>query len=576
MNRSKVLVIGLDGGTFTVLEPFAREGLIPNLARLMETGARGVLRSTVPPISAPAWATFQTGKNPGKHGLFNFFDLSETGFRQSHDFRQSRVVNHANIGSATIYDYLREGGRRVISVNVPLTYPTPEVEGNVVSCWLTPPGARDFTWPRSLVDELPEYRIDQDFGEGMYAVTPRGRELDSDYLFDDLTDILQKRADAAVRLIREKPWDVAIVCFTETDRIHHYFWRAIDPAYPDRDAPHVVHERERFRAFYAALDRRIGDLIEAAGPDVDVLVVSDHGFDGPPRRRYHVSHWMAERGWLVAKDGAGRGRAGGSRDDGGPDAAQGVPAAGSANPFFQVARGAWQRLVPRRVRDRVYARVGYSPRPREVDWARTRAWSFGVNNNLGAICINVRDGGEGCVAPGDEVAKLTDEIVAGLKALRDPESGRPVVREVMRREEVYRGPYTERFPHILFTLDPDFEANLESGYTLPAERIEAGPIYPTGRGNHRPEGICIAAGPDIAPGAKPDADLASIMPTVLHLCGVTPPDDLDGRVLTEYLSQAARERQGSGTGQPAQHRFAEATEEDVEALQDKLRKLGYM
>lgn len=569
----KVLLIGLDGGTYKILEPFAKEGLIPNLARLMDDGASGILRSTVPPISAPAWATFQTGKQPGKHGLFNFFDLSEEGYRTSHDFRSSRVVNHASIQSATIYDCLREGGKKVISINIPLTYPTPEVDGCLISCWLSPPGSKEFTWPRSLADEIPDYRVDQNFGEGMYALTPTGKELDSDFLMDDLADILQKRADAACQFMVEKPWDVCMICFTETDRLHHYLWRAINPKHPEYNSKKVAHERERFRQFYRDLDVQVGRLMETAGDGVNTIVMSDHGFDAPPTRRYNLSHWMVENGWLVTTGKQPEKQA----EKEAEDSASLAPERGGNNPLKSVGKQLWKRLVPPSLRDKVYSRMGYVPTPQEVDWQATRAWSFGVNNNLGAICINVRTGdGNGCVEPGPETDELINRIADGLKSLTDPASGRAVVQRVTRREEAYTGPYTTSFPHLLVELDPDFEADYESGFGFSNYRIDPETIYPTGRGNHRPEGICMASGPDISPGKKPEYGLDCIMPTLLHLLGVPVPDDVDGTVMEAFLTPEAQGRKSSGGTGAVEHKFAEPTQEDVEALQDKLRELGYM
>lgn len=569
MDKPRVLVIGLDGGTFDVLRPFAEQGLIPNLAKLMKDGARGILRSSTPPISAPAWATFQTGKQPGKHGVFNFFDLSEMGGRSHHDFRKSRVVNHASIQSATVYDYLREGGRKVISVNIPLTYPTPEVDGCLVSCWLCPPGSREFTYPRSLAEEIPDYRIDQDFGEGMYALTPQGEQLDSEFLLNDLSDILKRRGKTARYLVENKEWDVCMVCFTETDRLQHYLWRAINPDYQGDRGQHLEREREGFRAFYRDLDAEIGRLMDAVGDDVNVIVMSDHGFDAPPSRRYHVSHWMMEQGWLVT-------RSAGAREEG-DKAAVGGGRRGGGGTMAAAGRRMWQRLVPPSLRDQVYSLLRYTPTPQEVDWSRSRAWSFGVNNNLGAIWINeVRPDGGGCVASGHESRELVNAIHGGLKSLTDPRTGKPVVRQVMRREELYDGPYVDRFPHLLYWLDPDFEADYESGFVISSQRVQGG-IYPEGRGNHRPEGICIASGPDIEPGGKGEYGLDCIMPTVLHLVGLPVPGDLDGQVMTGYLTERALERQaGEAETGRVDHRFSAPTEDDVQALQEKLRKLGYM
>ncbi|MDH4228541.1 MAG: alkaline phosphatase family protein [Nitrospirota bacterium] len=574
---NKVLVIGLDGGTYSILEPFSREGLIPNLARLMEHGAKGVLRSTVPPISAPAWATFQTGKHPGKHGLFNFFDMADKGFRSNSDFRTTRVVNHASIQSATVYDYLREARVGTISVNIPLTYPTPELDGWLVSCWLAPPGAKDFTWPRSLAAELPEYRVDQNFGEGMYALTPEGQELDSDFLFDDLTDIMHRRADATEILMRTKPWRVCMVCFTETDRLHHYLWRAVNPEYPAYNTPKGRHELERFKNFYRELDRRVGSLMETAGPDTNVIVMSDHGFDAPPRRRFNISRWMRDQGWVVTQAAPAVSTSTVTGESSQLATPPTLANSGAAKLLKRTAGMAWKRLVPPSLRDQVYARLGYIPTPQVVDWSRTRAWSFGVNNNLGAVCINVKnDYFSGCVDPA-EVEKLVEEIAAGLRQLTDPHTGKPVVRRVLRREEVYQGPHLERFPHLLVDMDPDYEADRESGYNTFNPLVSPEEAYPNGRGNHRPEGICLAQGPDIQPGTKGEQSLACIMPTVLALAGVAVPDDLDGMVLTEYLSPRISGAVGSQEARGEdQHRFTQPSDDDVLAIQEKLKQLGYM
>ena len=71
MNR--IFLLGWDGATFDLIRPWVAQGKLPNIARLMETGVHGPLRSTIPPWTFPAWTSFMTGKNPGKHGIFDFF-----------------------------------------------------------------------------------------------------------------------------------------------------------------------------------------------------------------------------------------------------------------------------------------------------------------------------------------------------------------------------------------------------------------------------------------------------------------------------------------------------------------------
>src|SRR3990167_7466735 len=73
--KPKVLVIGIDGGTFDIINPLINKGSLPNLKRLIENGSSGILQSTIPPVSPAAWSTFITGQNPGSHGIYNFFDI---------------------------------------------------------------------------------------------------------------------------------------------------------------------------------------------------------------------------------------------------------------------------------------------------------------------------------------------------------------------------------------------------------------------------------------------------------------------------------------------------------------------
>ncbi len=82
--KRKVIVIGLDGATFTVLQPWIDKGYLPAFKKMQEEGAWCPLESVVPPITAPAWASFMTGKNPGKAWYFLFF-YSEQNYRKRCD-----------------------------------------------------------------------------------------------------------------------------------------------------------------------------------------------------------------------------------------------------------------------------------------------------------------------------------------------------------------------------------------------------------------------------------------------------------------------------------------------------------
>ena len=126
------LLIGLDGATFTVLDPYMERGVMPFLAELSARGTRAVLRSIMPPLTPPAWTSLVTGKHPGQHGIFDFFQKEEPG-SVYFSFASSQEVR-----SATIWTLASEQDRRIISLNFPLMFPPPPVEGAVVPGGMMP------------------------------------------------------------------------------------------------------------------------------------------------------------------------------------------------------------------------------------------------------------------------------------------------------------------------------------------------------------------------------------------------------------------------------------------------------
>src|SRR5712692_5865304 len=144
---NKVVIIGLDGATFRTLQPWMDAGYLPTLKEMVETGVSGKLTSVVPPVTAPAWCSFMTGKNPGKHGVY-YFTTREKGTG-----RDIPISAHARSGK-TVWDLLSDSGKTVLVLNVPATYPPHPVRGVMIADFLTPKGKRDFVYPPALLDEI--------------------------------------------------------------------------------------------------------------------------------------------------------------------------------------------------------------------------------------------------------------------------------------------------------------------------------------------------------------------------------------------------------------------------------------
>ncbi len=158
----KIIVIGLDGATFDLIKPWAEAGYLPTLNRILQSGAHGVMRSTVPPMTAPAWTTFATGSNPGQHRLYDWIA------REPDSYKFTPVT--ALDGKApTIYTLLSEYGRSVVALNIPMTYPPVPVNGVMVSGMPTPSTKVTFTYPESayqdILDNVGDYILYPDPGQ---------------------------------------------------------------------------------------------------------------------------------------------------------------------------------------------------------------------------------------------------------------------------------------------------------------------------------------------------------------------------------------------------------------------------
>src|SRR5436309_2389791 len=243
---ANVLIIGLDGATWRVLEPWARAGRLPHLAGLMARGSWGTLRSTVPALTLPAWSSLTTGRNPGAHGVFAFRRLAPD------RYDSPGLASTSDLRAPTLWEIAGRAGRRAGIINVPPSYPIRPLNGFVVSCLLTPPG-ECFTHPPELASELGGYRIDLQPPRGVALDEAVNREQALAYL-QGLRRLTSGRTAAALHLMRTRPTDVLGVVFYAPDRIQHCFWTYVDGGVaPDTEVATAV------AGVYAALDQGLGD-----------------------------------------------------------------------------------------------------------------------------------------------------------------------------------------------------------------------------------------------------------------------------------------------------------------------------
>ncbi|MDX1520934.1 MAG: alkaline phosphatase family protein [Anaerolineae bacterium] len=562
---NRVLIIGLDSANWDVLGPWIDEGALPNLARLRQQGSWGNLRSSLPPITAAAWSTFMTGKRPGKHGVYHFIKLFE---EPASDQAKPELVNARAFKSSTLWDILGHNDRKVGLVNVPMTFPPRPVNGFMVSGFLAPKNSPYLTYPLELANELKDYVIDLDRFidkkpyEGRYdakAKRTANETSPSLGLMQEFQTMLENRALNTLTLM-EKPWDTFMVVFMGPDRMGHYLWpyhRSPDP----NDPPETQQLCQAVKDYYVRLDKIVGQLIEKAGGDTNTIIMSDHGMGVKPAKRLHGNFWLQSNGWLVPKKSGGNG----------------VNKPVGLLSQLRLPRDKIGRIVYRipGLAKSSLVKVAGASRAAAVDTDTSQAYCIPMYNNVFGIRINNK---------GEAREALRNEITAALTKIVDPETNKPIVEEVVRGEDYYYGPHATNTPDMVVVLYPEYGCNHHLGhYSAPVTRLQ---VTPTG-GDHRMNGILVAIGPDlkINPGPLPNLSIEDIAPTILYLMRLPVPEDLDGRVLTEIISnkfQAANPVQRCAPlgvwPSAAEAKFVdEGMSEDEEAeIRDRLQALGYI
>lgn len=552
-NKWKVLAIGLDGVTFDVLMPWIKEGKLPTFKRLIENGASGSLLSSTPPLSPIAWASFMTGKNPGKHGIFDFTERRNNSY-------EITFVNSNCIHGDTLWSIISKAGRKVGVINVTVTYPPQKVNGFLVSGILTPGRKSIFTFPESLKDKLIKaignYRFDveEEFG--------KGRE---DVFLKDLYHVTRIREKATLYLMSKFDWDFFMVMFYGTELVQNKFW-----SYMDRTHPYHDHELSKkygnaILKYFQRIDQIIGKILKNIDENVTVFVMSDHGH-GPLHKVFYINRWLMELGllkfksnvlvwtkiWLCKLNLPMR----------------------IYNLLTKIGLGKLKNLFSlKRQIDIVNAFLSFH----DIDWSQTKAYSHG---HIGRIFINLK-GREpnGIVKPGKEYHKLREYIIKKLYELKDPETGEKVIDRVFTKEEIYKGPHVVKAPDIVFYMK-DMKYVIEFGSFGFHETSLFGQSILLDSGAHRPKGILIVQGENINKGQKiRNARIIDVAPTILYIMNIPVPSEMDGKVISEIFTReflqshviCYREEEILEEGQ----RF-EWSKEDEEILKERLKRLGYL
>jgi predicted AlkP superfamily phosphohydrolase/phosphomutase len=551
---NKLLVIGLDGASFNVLDPLIEKGYLPHIGRLIAGGARGDLETTFPPITAVAWSSFMTGKNPGKHGIFEFV-------RRDHHSNRELAVNASFRQGRAIWDLLGDAGKRVIVHNFPCTYPPHVINGLMIADFMTPRGRRDFAYPEPLLAE-----IEAEFGNYRLHLSQTYAEGNVEAVLDELFDELEYKAKVAEYLMTRYDWDAFFQYFWGTDRIQHELWHIIDDQHPRHNKSEARAYRDRVHGYFRRVDAIVGRLIELAGADPIVMIASDHGF-GPAHKYCSLNIWLLQEGFLKLKPGVAT------------RIKKLMFSLGLTPEFaFRLTRRIPAALRPAR---------GVSSQPgaskllgkfflsfNDVDWSRSVAFSKG---NYGQIYVNRKGREPKGVVADHQYEAVRDTIIERLRGIKDPTTRQTWVGQVFRREDIYSGPLVGDAPDIAFLpADMRYLPLGNADFTSNKFMVDAFGIS----GCHRMNGVMIANGNGIKPDSILDGTrIYDMAPTLLYLADQSVPDDMDGRVLTDMFSADYLNKHAirfSATGDDRQITGVEYSDEENADVLERLKSLGYV
>ncbi len=544
---TKLLIIGLDGATFDLIKPWAAEGQLPALAQLMRDGVIGDLESTLPPVTSPAWPTFMTGKNPGKHGVFDFIRPRAGSFD---------MVNASQIRGQLLWEILSEANYSVGVLNVPITYPPRPVNGYMVPGLLSPDQGKTVYPP----DLLKPYE-----GElGKYRLTPnvQYKPGNEDEFIADLHDLIDVQLRYALRLMKDHPTDVLMLHFLATDNGSHALWRFMDKTHPRYDPTLAAQYGDALLKVYQHLDTAIAQIQSAIShPPSAIMVMSDHGF-GPLHRTINLNILFIEKGlmrlkprfftrlrWRAFRSGL-------------------TP----ANVYKVLAKLGLQNITARVSRKARNEALSKFLSFEDVDWSKTVAYAMG---HVGQIYINLQGREPYGSIPPSEYPAARQKVIDVLNTLIDPTTGQSLVDRIIPREEAANGPYADQGADLHLILD---------GYktiAFPLFATEGRVLTPQIRGDsgsHRLHGIFIGQGDAFAKGATiSGARLLDLAPTILHILNVPVPEDMDGRVLIDALAPELRSRSMQiGAAATTAQTPVDFTADEQAEVEDRLRALGYL
>ncbi len=458
----RVALIGIDCATPQLLfDQLADE--LPNINALMQRGMHAPLASITPPITIPAWACAMSGKTPGQLAIYGMRNRKDT------TYEGLSIATSLAVKEPQVWDLLGQQGKKSLLIGVPPGYPPRPVEGWRVSCFLTPPSAEDYTYPKELGSEIKDILDGREYIFDIANYREKGKE----FVLDQVFKMTERRFAVARQMVKTKPWDYFMMVEMAADRLHHVFWDNFDPQHPKFEPGNRF--ESAFRDYYRYLDGQVGSLLETLPDDCVTIVASDHGARAMVGG-VAFNDWLIREGYLALSE---------------PVTEQ----------------------TP----------IAKAP----IDWSRTVAWGDG--GYYGRCFLNVKGREPHGIVEPSQYEAVRDELVAKLEAMAGPD-GELLGSRVLKPQDVYPEVRGVAPDLIVYFGDLAWRSvgAVKAGTVAEVFTYE-NDTGPDGA-NHDKSGVFVMAGlPGQRLGPQEGLNLVDLGPSILYLYGIEAPEGAHGR-----------------------------------------------
>lgn len=525
---NKIILLGIDGGTFDLLKPWIKKGELSTFKKVLYGGTYGNLKTTIPCLSVPAIPSLCTGMNPGKLGVFGFLRADGS------------LGNYNDIEEDCIWDILADNGVKSCIVNLTGTYP-PRIKNGIMISGGAPSEQSDYVYPKEFKSKIKGFY--SEFDLFMHACKKLNPQKNMSKIVELAKLALKRRWGVFRHLMRNDNFGLGIFWIVLSDDIQHYYWGFED----------II------LTFYKEIDRILKDLIETF-EDFNIVIVSDHGFENKAKYYFNINSWLRYKGYLKMKGSELR-----------------------KSFFYRMSaflEHLWRsspneikyfllKLMPSRVSS---TDTEESINRRDfllgVDWENTIAYA---DASCLGIKVNLRNY--------ELYEHVRLKIIEELKGLKNGR-GDSIIRGVWKREQVFSGKYSEETPDIILLADKNYQINPFISEKMITNIKSWKNRHIRGDHMNARDGIFIFYGPIFKRGYKVKGlSILDIAPTILHIMGGKIPQKMDGKVVKEIFkkeSELEKKEIKTQKRKKEAEKIKEIDPEEMEQIKERLNALGYL